>query len=63
MIASVRIYDGEKVNPETNLSRVVMLENVVSVKITGAKNDIYRITRANGDAHEFATATANILIE
>ena len=62
MIASVRIYDGAKINPETDLKRTVILENVVSVNIAG-NNDIYRITRANGDAHEFATATTNILIE
>lgn len=63
MIASVRIYNGAKINPENDLLRTVRFENVVSVKIAGAKNDIYRITRENGDAHEFATATANILIE
>lgn len=63
MIASVRIYDGAKINPENDLLRTVRFENVVSVNVTGAKNDIYRITRANGDTHEFATSTANIFIE
>ena len=63
MIASIRIYDGAKINPENDLLRTVRLENVVSVKLTGAKNDIYRITRANGDAHEFATSTTKIFLE
>lgn len=60
MTAQIRIYNGAVKNPESDLLRTIIIEDVKSIS---AENNLFTVDRVNGEKISFDAESSKIIIE
>jgi len=60
MTAQIRIYNGAVANPESDLLRTIIIEDIKSIT---AEDGSFKVNRINGETISFDVETSKIIIE